>query len=83
RTELNAFVYDFHLYTIILYQINTNKKQIFSREFLLITFLQDFIEFYPNIPFGLKRALLKTVIYYPIDMEIIKYVKKNTTSILL
>ncbi len=61
QTELDAFVYDFHLQTIIRYQTNSDNPQIFSPDFSLITFLQDFIEYYPNAPIGSKTALFKSI----------------------
>ncbi|CAF2646870.1 unnamed protein product [Rotaria sp. Silwood2] len=68
QTELDAFVYDFHLQTIIRYQTNLNDAQMFSTDFSLITFLQDFIEFYPTPPIGSKTALFKNVIHHQIDI---------------
>ncbi|CAF0727285.1 unnamed protein product [Rotaria sordida] len=69
QTELDAFVYDFHLQTIIRYQTNSNDAHIFPADFSLITFLQDFIEYYPHAPIGSKTALFKTVIHHQIDIN--------------
>ena len=60
QTELDAFVYDFHLQTIVRYQTNPQDANLFASDFSVITFLQDFIEYYPNAPVGSKTALFKS-----------------------
>ena len=60
QTELDAFVYDFHLQTIVRYQTNPQDANLFAPDFSVITFLQDFIEYYPNAPVGSKTALFKS-----------------------
>jgi len=60
QAELDALVYDFHLQTIVRYQTNSEDTQLFSSDFSLITFLQDFVEYYPNAPSGSKTALFKS-----------------------
>ncbi|UJR27028.1 hypothetical protein I4U23_008332 [Adineta vaga] len=69
QAELDAFVYDFHLQTIVRYQTNPEDIHLLPSDFTLITFLQDFIEYYPNAPIGSKTALFKTIIHHTIDVN--------------
>ncbi|CAF3449227.1 unnamed protein product [Rotaria sp. Silwood1] len=87
QAELDAFVYDFHLQTIIRYLKNSKDAQLFPTDFSLITFLQDFIEYYPNAPIGSKTALFKTIIHHQIDIGkrsadayLFKYVLEHATT---
>ncbi|CAM4873794.1 unnamed protein product [Rotaria socialis] len=68
QIELDAFAYDFHLQTIIRYQTNLSDAQMFPTDFSVISFLQDFIEYYPTPPIGSKTALFRTVIHHQIDI---------------
>ncbi|CAF0736616.1 unnamed protein product [Adineta ricciae] len=87
QTELDAFVYDFHLQTIVRYQTNPQDANLFAPDFSIIAFLQDFIEYYPNAPVGSKTALFKTIIHHTIDVNkraadtyLFKYVLEHATS---
>ncbi|CAF3686118.1 unnamed protein product, partial [Adineta steineri] len=87
QSELNPFVYDFHLQTIVAYQLKPEDERRFSSDFSVITFLQDFIEYYPTAPIGSKTALFKIIIHHSIDgnkraadNELFKYVLKHAES---
>ena len=60
QTELDAFVYDFHLQSIVRYHQRSDEPSIFPPEFSLIGFLQEFIEYYPDAPIGSRTALFKS-----------------------
>jgi hypothetical protein len=64
QTELDAFVYDFHLLNVARHQMKTDETPMFTADFSLITFLQDFIEYYPLAPIGSKTALFKSTLQF-------------------